>query len=316
MSRICKMLVIIIGMILLLIVFFFIVLVIFDWNWLKLMINQKVFVEFNCLFVICGDFGVVWEWQLDECGWCSWILWFYVYVEDIVLGNLLVIFQVIMIYLLWVEVIFVLLVLLSKMVYLLWIKLEQFDVWLICLVEDNNNWIFQLVGDKCILDDSVFFSWFFCFDNIFFDCGIIVIDDKIICSDIIIFVDFFGKLLLFSEVIGIKDCYSVVKSGDYVFGLLLKGCYKGQLVIGNGKIGGMLVLCSVSVFFLLQGDFYFGNIWVVFSGMVSDLFNVGGIDLWLKFVGDLLCDFYDLIGVLLLEMLLFFIDGCLCVDFM
>lgn len=40
------------------------------------------------------------------------------------------------------------LALLSKTVYLPWIKLEQPDVRLIRLAEDNNNWTFQLAGDK------------------------------------------------------------------------------------------------------------------------------------------------------------------------
>jgi uncharacterized protein involved in outer membrane biogenesis len=33
-------------------------------------------------------------------------------------------------------------------VYLPWIKLEQPDVRLIRLAEDNNNWTFQLAGDR------------------------------------------------------------------------------------------------------------------------------------------------------------------------
>lgn len=40
---------------------------------------------------------------------------------------------------------------------------------------------------------------------------------------------------------------------------------------------------------------------------------MGGVDLWFKFFGDLLGDLYDLIGVLLLDMLLFEIDGWLVV---
>ncbi len=42
----------------------------------------------------------------------------------------------------------------SKTVYLPWIKLEQPDVRLIRLAEDNNNWTFQLAGDKRTSGDS------------------------------------------------------------------------------------------------------------------------------------------------------------------
>jgi uncharacterized protein involved in outer membrane biogenesis len=131
-------------------------------------------------------------------------------------------------------------------VYLPWIKLEQPDVRLIRLAEDNNNWTFQLAGDQRTSGDSAPSSWSFRLDNILFDRGTIAIDDKITRSDITILVDPLGKPLPFSEVTGTKDRHSAAKPGDYVFGLSLKGRYKGQPVTGNGKIGGMLALRSAS----------------------------------------------------------------------
>lgn len=64
-----------------------------------------------------------------------------------------------------------------------------------------------------------FFVWFFWLDNIFFDQGWIVIDDKVSKVDIIILVDLLGKLLLFSEVMGMKGKVDKFIVGDYVFGL-------------------------------------------------------------------------------------------------
>ncbi|EPJ5802133.1 AsmA family protein [Klebsiella pneumoniae] len=299
MSRTRKTLVIITGTILLLIVLFFIVLATFDWNRLKPTINQKVSAELNRPFAIRGDLGVVWERQPDERGWRSWIPWPHVHAEDIVLGNPPAIPQVTMIHLPRVEATLAPLALLSKTVYLPWIKLEQPDVRLIRLAEDNNNWTFQLAGDKRTSGDSAPSSWSFRLDNILFDRGTIAIDDKITRSDITILVDPLGKPLPFSEVTGTKDRHSAAKPGDYVFGLSLKGRYKGQPVTGNGKIGGMLALRSASAPFPLQGDFHSGNTRVAFSGTVSDPLNVGGIDLRLKFAGDSLRDLYDLTGVLL-----------------
>ncbi len=81
------------------------------------------------------------------------------------------------------------LALLSKTVYLPWIKLEQPDVRLIRPAEDNNNWTFQLAGDKRTPGDSAPSSWSFRLDNILFDRGTIAIDDKITRSDITILVD-------------------------------------------------------------------------------------------------------------------------------
>lgn len=315
MSRTRKTLVIITGTILLLIVLFFIVLATFDWNRLKPTINQKVSAELNRPFAIRGDLGVVWERQPDERGWRSWIPWPHVHAEDIVLGNPPAIPQVTMIHLPRVEATLAPLALLSKTVYLPWIKLEQPDVRLIRLAEDNNNWTFQLAGDKRTPGDSAPSSWSFRLDNILFDRGTIAIDDKITRSDITILVDPLGKPLPFSEVTGTKDRHSAAKPGDYVFGLSLKGRYKGQPVTGNGKIGGMLALRSASAPFPLQGDFHSGNTRVAFSGTVSDPLNVGGIDLRLKFAGDSLRDLYDLTGVLLPETPSFSTDGRLRADF-
>lgn len=227
MSRTRKTLVIITGTILLLIVLFFIVLATFDWNRLKPTINQKVSAELNRPFAIRGDLGVVWERQPDERGWRSWIPWPHVHAEDIVLGNPPAIPQVTMIHLPRVEATLAPLALLSKTVYLPWIKLEQPDVRLIRLAEDNNNWTFQLAGDKRTSGDSAPSSWSFRLDNILFDRGTIAIDDKITRSDITILVDPLGKPLPFSEVTGTKDSHSAAKPGDYVFGLSLKGRYKG-----------------------------------------------------------------------------------------
>jgi uncharacterized protein involved in outer membrane biogenesis len=57
-------------------------------------------------------------------------------------------------------------------VYLPWIKLEQPDVRLIRLAEDNNNWTFQLAGDKRTSGDSAPSSWSFRLDNILLIAGL------------------------------------------------------------------------------------------------------------------------------------------------
>ncbi|MDG0006067.1 AsmA family protein [Klebsiella aerogenes] len=315
MTRTRKTIAIISGTIVLLIVLFFIVLATFDWNRLKPTINQKVSAELNRPFAIRGDLGVVWERQPEERGWRSWIPWPHVHAEDIVLGNPPEIPQVTMVHLPRVEATLAPLALLSKTVYLPWIKLEQPDVRLIRLTENSNNWTFKLASDPASEKANPPSAWSFRLDNILFDRGNIGIDDKVTRSDIAIVVDPLGKALPFSEVTGAGNKAQATKAGDYIFGLSVKGRYKGQPLSGSGKIGGMLALRSDSTPFPLQGDFHSGNTRIAFSGTVSDPLNVGGLDLRLKFAGDSLRDLYDLTGVLLPETPSFSTDGRLRADF-
>ncbi|OQR47126.1 AsmA family protein [Klebsiella aerogenes] len=315
MTRTRKTIAIISGTIVLLIVLFFIVLATFDWNRLKPTINQKVSAELNRPFAIRGDLGVVWERQPEERGWRSWIPWPHVHAEDIVLGNPPEIPQVTMVHLPRVEATLAPLALLSKTVYLPWIKLEQPDVRLIRLTENSNNWTFKLASDPASEKANPPSAWSFRLDNILFDRGNIGIDDKVTRSDIAIVVDPLGKALPFSEVTGAGNKAQATKAGDYIFGLSVKGRYKGQPLSGSGKIGSMLALRSDSTPFPLQGDFHSGNTRIAFSGTVSDPLNVGGLDLRLKFAGDSLRDLYDLTGVLLPETPSFSTDGRLRADF-
>ncbi|EMB4315523.1 AsmA family protein [Klebsiella aerogenes] len=315
MTRTRKTIAIISGTIVLLIVLFFIVLATFDWNRLKPTINQKVSAELNRPFAIRGDLGVVWERQPEERGWRSWIPWPHVHAEEIVLGNPPDIPQVTMVHLPRVEATLAPLALLSKTVYLPWIKLEQPDVRLIRLTENSNNWTFKLASDPASEKANPPSAWSFRLDNILFDRGNIAIDDKVTRSDIAIVVDPLGKALPFSEVTGAGNKAQATKAGDYIFGLSVKGRYKGQPLSGSGKIGGMLALRSDSTPFPLQGDFHSGNTRIAFSGTVSDPLNVGGLDLRLKFAGDSLRDLYDLTGVLLPETPSFSTDGRLRADF-
>lgn len=315
MTRTRKTIAIISGAILVSIVLFFIVLATFDWNRLKPTINQKVSAELNRPFAIRGDLGVVWERQPGERGWRSWIPWPHVHAEDIVLGNPPDIPQVTMVHLPRVEATLAPLALLTRTVYLPWIKLEQPDARLIRLTEKNNNWTFTLASGAASTDQSTPSSWSFRLDNILFDRGRIVIDDKVTRADITILVDPLGKPLPFSEVSGEKDKEGAEKAGDYVFGLQAKGTYHGQPLQGSGKIGGMLALRSEGAPFPLQGDFRSGNTRVAFTGTVSDPLNLGGVDLRLKFSGDSLRDLYDLTGVVLPDTPAFSTDGHLRATF-
>ena len=156
---------------LLLIVVAIILIATFDWNRLKPTINQKVSAELNRPFAIRGDLGVVWERQKQETGWRSWVPWPHVHAEDIILGNPPDIPEVTMVHLPRVEATLAPLALLTKTVWLPWIKLEKPDARLIRLSEKNNNWTFNLAGDKQPDSNAQPSSWSFRLDNILFDQG-------------------------------------------------------------------------------------------------------------------------------------------------
>ena len=297
------------GIFLLLIVVAIIILATFDWNRLKPTINQKVSTELNRPFAIRGDLGVVWERQKEETGWRSWVPWPHVHADDIILGNPPDIPDITMVHLPRVEATLAPLALLTKTVYLPWIKLQQPDARLIRLSEKNNNWTFNLASSGDSTPDAQPSSWSFRLDNILFDRGRILIDDKVSKADVEIMVDPLGKPLPFSEVTGSKEKGDNSKAGDYVFGLTAKGRYNGQPLSGTGKIGGMLALRSEGTPFPVQADFRSGNTRVAFVGTVNDPMKMGGVDLRLKFAGDSLGELYDLTGVLLPDTPPFETDG-------
>lgn len=83
-----KVIVWIVGMLVVLLVVLVLVVVLFDWNCFKLFIDDKVSQVIGWLFIIYGDFSLVWYCECSELGWCSWLLWLQFIVCDIIIGNL------------------------------------------------------------------------------------------------------------------------------------------------------------------------------------------------------------------------------------
>jgi uncharacterized protein involved in outer membrane biogenesis len=295
------------GTLLLLIVVAIVIIATFDWNRLKPTINAKVSTELNRPFAIRGDLGVVWERQKEETGWRSWVPWPHVHADDIILGNPPDIPEVTMVHLPRVEATLAPLALLTKTVYLPWIKLQKPDARLIRLSEKNNNWTFNLASSDNKDPNAQPSGWAFRLDNILFDQGKVIIDDKVSKADIEILIDPLGKPVPFNEITG--DSKDKAHVGDYVFGLKAQGRYNGQPLTGSGKIGGMLALRGEGTPFPVQADFRSGNTRVAFVGKVNDPMKMGGVDLQLKFAGDSLGELYDLTGVLLPDTPPFETDG-------
>lgn len=101
----------------------------------------------------------------------------------------------------------------------------------------------------------------------------------------------------------------------YVFGLKVDGCYKNVLINGIGKVGGVFVIQDMLWLFLLQVDVKVGDMWFVIVGMLIDLMYFVVFDLWLWLQGMLMLYFYQFIGIMLFDMLLYVIEGCLIGNF-
>lgn len=295
------------GVVALLIVGVVIFVATFDWNRLKPTINEKVSTELHRPFAIRGDLRVAWARNPQETGWRRWVPWPHVTAQDIVLGNPPNIPGDNMVHLPRVEATLSPPALLGKTVWLPWIKLERPDIHLTRLAEHKDNWTFK-IGDGDKTKESEPSAWSFRLDKVLFDRGRIAIDDRVSRAVMEILVDPLGKPLPFSQLTG-TNAKKGQKVGDYVFGLKVKGRYKGEPISGSGKIGGMLALRSDDTPFPVQADVRSGATRVAFNGTIIHPLTLGGADLRLRFSGDSLGDLYDLTGVLLPDTPPFETDG-------
>ncbi len=303
----------VVGILLLLIVGIAIFIATFDWNRVKPIINEKVSAELNRPFEIRGDLSVVWARNRQETGWKRWVPWPHVRAENLWLGNPNGIPGDTMVQLPRVEATLSPPALLGKTVWLPWVKLVKPDVRLVRVSEKRDNWTFTLGDGKDDKQDKTPSDWLFRLDNILFDQGRITVDDSVSKAVMEIFVDPLGKPLPFSQVTGSGE-KGAAKVGDYVFGLKVKGRYKGQDISGTGKIGGMLALKDADTPFPVQADVRSGSTRVALSGTITRPMELGGADLRLRFAGDSLGDLYELTGVLLPDTPPFETDGRLVAE--
>ncbi len=297
------------GGILLLIAATVIFIMVYDWNRLKPMINEKVSTELQRPFAIRGDLGVNWLRQPDETGWRSWVPWPHIHAEDIVLGNPANIPGDSMVTLQRIDASLAPLALLHKEVRIPRIWLKQPNVSLLSLANGDNNWTFNLANTENTNDKQKPSDWSVSINDIVFDKGQIDFKDATLKADFHAVIDPLGKPLPFSEVTGNAGTGDkpAAKTEDkpqlnvpeYVFGWKVDGKYKGEPLIGTGKIGGMLSLKSSDNPFPVQADVRSGTTRVVLAGTLLDPMNLGELDLQLKFSGQSLGNLYGLTGVLL-----------------
>ncbi|AHI79179.1 asmA family protein [Burkholderia thailandensis USAMRU Malaysia  len=85
----------------------------------------------------------------------------------------------------------------------------------------------------------------------------------------------------------------------YAFGLTVKGRYKGVLIDGTGKMGGVLSLRDASRPFPLQADVKAGDTRLAIVGTLTDPVHLAAIDLRLWLQGSSMSHLYRLTGVTL-----------------
>lgn len=115
----------------------------FDWNCVKLWVNEQVSVVFGCLFVINGDFKVGWCCFDGEIGWCVWVFWLSFLVIQFEIGNFdwVKVFKFVMFDVVYFD--FVILLLLVYEIVILLIDVVNFVVDFEWCVDGINMWIFQ-----------------------------------------------------------------------------------------------------------------------------------------------------------------------------
>ncbi|MHC8322611.1 AsmA family protein [Pseudomonas sp. GB2N2] len=276
------------------------IIVFFDWNRIKPTINNKVSEELHRSFAINGDLSVVWRRELDEGGWRAWVPWPHVVAQDLSLGNPEWSKQPQMVTLKRVELRISPLALLAQRVTIPRIDLTEPNADLQRLADGRANWTFTFDPKDPNAEPS---SWVVDIGAIGFDKGHVTLDDQTLKTQLDLIIDPLGKPIPFSEIVGDKAAKTAQDKGatpqDYAFALKVKGQYHGQKLAGDGKIGGLLALQDAARPFPLQAQVNIADTRVELAGTLTDLLNLGALDLRLKLAGSSLGNLYPLTGVTL-----------------
>src|SRR5690606_3928738 len=119
-----------------------------------------------------------------------------------------------------------------------------------------------------------------------------------------------GKPIPFSELLPAKGAMPKARTAqDYAFGWQAKGSYKGQPLVGKGKVGGLLALQNADLPFPLQAEIRAGGTHIALLGTLTDPRELGALDLRLQLSGKSLAQLYPLTGVTLPETPAYSTDG-------
>ena len=272
----------------------------FDWNRIKPPLNAKVSEELHRPFAINGNLAVIWKREPDEGGWRAWMPWPHVVAEDISLGNPDWLKQPQMASLKRVELRVSPLALLAQRVVIPRIDLTEPNAQLQRLADGRANWTFTFDPKDPDAEPS---SWAVEIGSIGFDKGHVTLDDQSLKTRLDLLIDPLGKPIPFSDIVGDKAAKKAREQGaapqDYAFALKVKGQYHGQVLTGQGKVGGLLALQDAAQPFPLQAQVQIADTRVELAGTLTDPLNLGALDLRLKLAGTSLGNLYPLTGVTL-----------------
>ncbi|TFF41828.1 AsmA family protein [Pseudomonas sp. RIT623] len=278
----------------------------FDWNRVKPLLNEKVSEALHRPFAINGNLAVHWRTEPEEGGWRAFVPWPHFTAEDLSLGNPDWLKEPRMVGLERVEFRLAPLPLIVQRISIPRIDLVKPTASLTRLADGRANWVFDF-GPKD--ENQAPSSWELDIGAIGFDQGNISFDDQTFKTRMKVQVDPLGKPVPFSDIVGKARAEKAGNAQDYAFGLKAQGSYKGQAVVGTGKIGGLLALQDAAQPFPLQADVRIGDTHVALAGTLTDPRNLGALDLRLKLAGSSLGNLYPLTGVTLPDTPAYATDG-------
>ncbi|WP_095144773.1 MULTISPECIES: AsmA family protein [unclassified Pseudomonas] len=287
-----------------------VIILFFDWNRIKPDLNAKVSEELHRSFAINGNLSVVWQRDVDEGGWRAWVPWPHVVAEDLSLGNPDWSKQPQMVNLKRVELRISPLALLVQRVVIPRIDLTEPVARLQRLEDGRANWTFTFDPKDPNAEPS---RWGVEIGAIGFDKGHVTLDDQHLKTSLDLLIDPLGKPIPFSDIVGDKTAKKAREKGaapqDYAFALKVKGLYHGQVLSGEGKIGGLLALQDAARPFPLQVQARIADTRVELAGTLTDPLSLGALDLRLKLAGTSLGNLYPLTGVTLPDSSPYATDG-------
>ncbi|MFE1816570.1 AsmA family protein [Metapseudomonas otitidis] len=281
----------------------------FDWNRIKAPLNERVSAALGRPFAIRGDLSVSWQREPIEPGLRAWVPWPHVKAEDLVLGNPEWAGEGPFASLARVELSLSPLPLLWKTVSIPRIDLTEPRADLRRQAHGRNNWTF----DTPQQDGDAPSAWTLDIGAIGFDQGEVKVDDAPTQTRLTLQVDPLGQPIPFSDIVGEQVAGKAAEQGatpqDYAFGWSAKGRYKGQALVGTGKVGGLLALKDARRPFPLQADVRIGATRIAVAGTLTDPTHLGALDLRLALSGDSLGNLYPLTGVTLPDTPAYSTDG-------
>ena len=281
----------------------------FDWNRLRPIINEKASEALDRPFAIEGDLSVDWRRYPGASGWRGWIPWPIIAAEQLRMGNPDWAEGDTFVSLQRAEMQVSLLALLTRTVRIPHISLQQPEASLQRLADGRANWTFDLGREEQNEDEQS--AWILDIGTIAFDQGQVTIDDAASELTLEAHIEPLGEPMAFDELVGTAQ---TTGSTEHAFAWRASGRYQGQQVEGEGKAGGVLALQDADQPFPLEADVRAGSTRIQISGTLTDPRNLGALDLQLKLSGTSLSNLYPLTGVTLPDTPPYSTDGQLSAE--